>query len=343
MKRLLLPVLGVALACGGFAVGFSWRDAEIAGVRQQADIAASEAGKRLESLEASLADLTKERDDARGQREKLDVEIKDLAKKLAESEETVAKSTAALARATAQAKNQAASGASGNPMKAMAEMFKTPEMKDAVVQQNLGQLDLVYGKLYDRLQLEGLDRQDFKNLLGERMRAELEMGVRLMGGDVSSQQTAAAAEELKKANAASDQKIRAFLNNEIDYQTFQKWEQSRPERMLLNMGAAAFAGAGDPLTPAQEDQLVSAMSSARTQSVSVPDMTKPENLSAANLSPQMVEKFLASYDTQASRVAAGAAAYLSPVQMEALKTFQKQQRAMQEMGLKMGAAMMGGK
>jgi hypothetical protein len=42
-------------------------------------------------------------------------------------------------------------------------------------------------------------------------------------------------------------------------------------------------------------------------------------------------------------VAAGAAVYLSPTQQEALKAFQKQQRAMQEMGLKMSAAMVGGK
>jgi len=109
------------------------------------------------------------------------------------------------------------------------------------------------------------------------------------------------------------------------------------------MGAAVFAGTGEPLSIAQEDQLVSAMFAARTQVSSVPDITKPENFTPGNLSPQSSERILANSDAQAAQVAAGAAVYLSPTQMEALKVFQKQQRAMQEMGLKMSAAMMGGK
>jgi hypothetical protein len=72
-------------------------------------------------------------------------------------------------------------------------------------------------------------------------------------------------------------------------------------------------------------------------------MSKPENLTAANLGPQMSQRILADYDAQAAQVAAGAAAYLSPAQVEALKALQKQQRALQEMGLKMGASMVGGK
>jgi hypothetical protein len=216
-------------------------------------------------------------------------------------------------------------------------------MKDAMVQQNLAQLDMIYGKLYSRLQLENLDKEDFKNLLGERMRAELEMSIQMMGGEFSPQQSAAAAADLKKAKDANDQKIRAFLNNETDYQTFQKWEQTKPERMMLNVGGTAFAAAGEPLTVAQEDQLVSAMFTARTQPSSVPDLSKPENLTPNNLTPQMGEKILANYDAQAAQVLAGAAGFLSPKQLEALKEFQKQQRAMQEMGIKMGAAMIGGK
>jgi hypothetical protein len=52
-------------------------------------------------------------------------------------------------------------------MKTLAEVFKKPEMKDVVVQQNLAQLDMIYGKLYDRLQLDNSEKQDLKNLLKE--------------------------------------------------------------------------------------------------------------------------------------------------------------------------------
>jgi hypothetical protein len=339
MKRLFLPAILVTVVCGGFAAGFSWRDPEVTAARQQAANATTAAGKIRESLEASVADLTRERDEAREQREKLDGQVRDLSAKLAQSEANAA----ALAKTTAQGKVQPPQGSGGNPMKSMAEMFKTPAMKDAMVQQNLAQLDMIYGKLYTRLQLENLDKEDFKKLLGERIRAELEMSIQMMSGEFSPQQSASAVADLKKAKDVNDQKIRVFLNNETDYQTFQKWEQTRPERMMLNGGLTAFAAAGEPLTLAQEDQLVSAMFTARTQPSAVPDLSKPENLTPENLSPKMGEKILANYDAQAAQVLAGAAGYLSPKQLEALKEFQKQQRAMQELGIKMGAAMVGGK
>jgi hypothetical protein len=343
MKRLFLLAVLVALVGGAFAAGFVWRDPELEAARQQAANASTAAEKMRENLEASAADLTRERDEAREQRARLEGQVRDLSQKLVESEAAASKNAAALAKATAQVKTQPAQGAGNSPMKSMAELFKTPEMRDAMVQQNLAQLDVMYGKLYGRLQLDGADKQDFKNLLGERMRAELELSLKMMGGNLSPEQAAAAAAELKKANESNDQKIRAFLSNETDYQTFQRWEQTKPERMMLNMGATAFAGAGEPLTPAQEDQLASAMFAARTQPKSVPDMSKPENFTAPNLGPQMTEKVLADYDAQAAQVAEGAAAYLSPKQLEALKSFQEQQRALQEMGMKMGAAIMGGK
>ena len=338
-RNLLLCAVGLALVCGAFVSGFSWRDSEVAVARQQADNAARAGDNLRESFESSVAELTRERDEARELSQKLDAEVGQLAKKLAESQAAAVKA-AANARAQPSIGNQ---GSPGSSMKTLAEVFKKPEMKDVVVQQNLAQLDMIYGKLYDRLQLDNSEKQDLKNLLSERMRAELEVSMFMMSGDVSPQKAVASGQEILKANAESDQKIRAFLNNETDYQTFQKWEQSKPERMILSMGAAVFAGTGEPLSIAQEDQLVSAMFAARTQVSSVPDMTKPENFTPGNLSPQSSERILANSDAQAAQVAAGAAVYLSPTQMEALKVFQKQQRAIQEMGLKMSAAMIGGK
>lgn len=335
-KVLFLSFSGLVLICGGFAAGFLGRDSEVEVARQQAaNLLRAESALR-ERLENSIADLSRERDEAREESKKLDDELQRLTKKLAESD-------AAAAKAAANAKAQSATASVDTPAKTMADMLKTPGMKDAVVQQNLAQLDMIYGKLYDRLNLDGREKQDFKDLLSDRMRAELDLSMQMMSGNASQEKSVAAGQAILKAKAESDQKIRAFLNSETDYQTFQKWEETKPERMILGMGAANFAGTGEPLTVAQEDQLVSAMHAARTQVRSAPDMSKPENFTPENLSPQMTERVLASFDAQAAQVAAGAAVYLSPTQQEALKAFQKQQRAMQEMGLKMSAAMVGGK
>ena len=157
-------------------------------VRQQADNAARAGDHLRESFEASLAELTRERDEARELSQKLDAEVGQLAKKLAESQAAAVKA-AANARAQPSIGNQ---GSPGSSMKTLAEVFKKPEMKDVVVQQNLAQLDMIYGKLYDRLQLDNSEKQDLKSLLSERMRATsvqtsgwLDTGCRSMNPDGS--------------------------------------------------------------------------------------------------------------------------------------------------------------
>jgi len=340
-KRFLISAF-LVLTCGGFGAGSFWRGLTETDTQKKAAEAALSMAQLKESPEASVSALTKERDEARLAQESLRNEVTALRKKVAEFEAKAA--DAALAQAKVRSRPPSAQQAGTGPMKSMAEIMTDPGMKEAVINQNLAQMDMLYGKLFDRLQLDDTDKQAFKSLLSDRMRAELEMGLGLMGKDSSPTDQKAAVEALSKAKADNDQKIRTFLNNEADYKTFQTWEQTKSDRMMLNMGAASFSGAGEPLTAAQEDRLVAAMFDARLKNISnVPDLTKPENLTATNLSPQMSQNILASYDAQAAQVAAGAAAYLSPVQLEALKTFQKQQRAMQEMGLKMGAAMFGGK
>lgn len=335
-KSLFLTLIGVMLICGGFAAGLFWRDSDVEVARQQtANLIKAESHLR-ERLESSIADLSRELEEARDARGKFDGEIQRLTKKLAETE-------AAAAKAAAYEKTPSPTTSTDIPSKTMAEMLKTPGMKDAVVHQNLAQLDMIYGKLYERLNLDGREKQDFKDLLSDRMRAELDLSMQMMSGDASKESAKVVGQGILKVNAESDQKIRAFLNNEADYQIFQKWEQTKPERMILGMGATIFAETGEPLSVAQEDQLVSAMYDARTQVSSVPDMTKPENFTPENLSPQRIEQILAAFDARAAQVAAGAAVYLSPIQQEALKAFQKQQRAMQEMGMKMSAAMAGSK
>lgn len=335
-RALLLSFYGLVLICAGFAAGFLGRDSELeVSRRETANLLRAESALR-DRLENSIAELSRERDEAREESKKLDAELQRITKRLVESD-------AAAAKAASNAKAQLAAASVETPAKTMRDMLKTPGMKDAIVQQNLAQLDMIYGKLYDRLNLDGREKQDFKDLLSDRMRAEVDLSMQTMSGDASQEKSAAVGQAILKAEAESDQKIRAFLNSETDYQTFKKWEETKPERMILGMGATTFAGTGEPLTVAQEDQLVSAMHAARTQVRSAPDMSKPENFTPGNLSPQMIERVLASFDAQAAQVAAGAAVYLSPTQQEALKAFQKQQRAMQEMGLKMGAAMVVGK
>jgi hypothetical protein len=176
-------------------------------------------------------------------------------------------------------------------------------------------------------------------MIADRVQAEQEYALRLLEKGLSEDQRKAALKAFKDAENANSLKIKTFLNHEQDYQTFQSWEESKADRMALSLGYAAFSAAGEPLTSTQEDQLVKAMTFARTRRTDVPDLTKAENLTALSADENAMAKMIAGLNAQAQEVAAAAAAFLTPKQLEALKTFQEQQRAMQATGIKMSASL----
>ena len=65
-------------------------------------------------------------------------------------------------------------------------------------------------------------------------------------------------------------------------------------------------------------------------------------MNPSNMSPAILEHVLSSFDVQAQEVYAAASSFLTPKQLDALKSMQAQQKTMQEAGVKMGAAMFGG-
>ena len=176
-------------------------------------------------------------------------------------------------------------------------------------------------------------------MIAERVQGETELSLRLMEAGMPEEQKKTVFKALADAKDASDLKIKSFLNNEQDYQMFQSWEGSKAERMALTMGHAAFSAVGEPLTTQQEDQLVNSMTSARTRRTDVPDLSNVKSLASMTGDEKELARVTAAFNTQAQEVYAAAASFLSPKQLEALKTMQDQQQAMQAAGLKMGASM----
>lgn len=322
----------------GLGAGTMWKGMDLDEHQRQARTLADGLNQKIEALERSVEDLSKERDQAQGLLSQKEQQAGDLERRLSDAE-------ARLAAAIKQKSEQvAAKAAEPKPVKAMAQMMKSPEMREVMKQQHVAQMDMVYGGLFKRFSLNESEKEELKKMIAEKEMAESEFAFKAMGEDASPKDMQASAQALKNTKEAADLKIKAFLNNDQDFATYQNWEKTKPERIALSMGGrSAFAGAGEPLTSAQEDQLVNAMMAARTRRTEIPDLTKAENLSTENLSSQSIEKILASYDLQAREVAAAATAFLTPKQLEALKTMQQQQKALQEAGLRMSATMFGGK
>jgi hypothetical protein len=335
MRTGILTIGCTVLAVAGFGGGYLFRDTGAVDAARVAENLRTGLEAKVKTLEGEVAEARKAREDvaasAGAERERAAKELAEVRAKLKEAEEKVAKA----AKAAPVAQASVAVKAEGGVAKSMAEMMKDPAFKEMAKSQQVAMLDFEYGKLFERFKLSDGEKQDLKNLLAERKSKEMDFGLAMMAGEKDEKKIAEGLKALEAYKTESDGKIRTFLNNEEDFQKYKNWEETKGERMQLNMSGAAFSNVGEPLSSEQEDRLVAAMHAARTQVKDLPDLQKPENFKPENMTPEMVERMMKSYDSQASQVAQQAADFLTPKQVEALKTMQQTQKTMQEMGLKM--------
>lgn len=332
MKPTLAAATSLATFSIGLCAGSLWKDSEIQPERRANASHSEVLGAELRTLQVSVKALTQERDEAKSNAVKLEEALTAIQTQLTQRASTAPSS---------QKNPPTDSGAEGTNKlgKMLTDLMKAPEMKNVMKQQRETQIDMTYGGLISRLHLNTGEKQDLKQMLSERLQEQSDLGLRLIEEGLSEDQKKAALNSFKEAKAASDVKIKTFMNNEQDYQMFQAWEGSAADRMVLSLGHSAFSEVGEPLTSEQEDQLVKAMAFARTQRSDVPDLTKVENFAVWSGDEKAMAKMTVSLKLQAQQVAAAAASFLSPKQLEALKTFQEQQQTMELAGLKMSASM----
>jgi hypothetical protein len=288
-----------------------------------------ESDAKQRQLEAELLALRAERDRLRSQS--------------SQSAAAAAKSPSGTA-STASAGATTAKGTAGDAAipgrKMWAEMMKAPGMKEVMKQQRLAMLDMQYAKLYGTFGFSDEEKTFFKNLLGDRLGLEAELGIKLVGDDLTTEQRSAIMKEYQDAKKTSDASIRDFLNSEDDYKSFQRWEDTKAERMQVEMGRSLFSSAGEDLSPDQEQQLIDTMYQVRSTPDGSVDFSKPENFDPAKMNDEEIGRQLSRVDKHAQQVYDDAAKFLSPAQLGALRSMQQQWRTMTESGLKMAMMML---
>jgi hypothetical protein len=263
------------------------------------------------------------------------------------TDDAVAGTTAAAG--TAASKTEGAAGKSASPdamaqgRKMWTEMFKNPAMKEVMKQQRLAMLDTQYAKLFSTFNLTDEEKAFFKNLLADRLTLESELGIKMIDSDLTKEERTALVKEHQDGKKASDARIREFLNNEDDYAAFQRWEDTKGERMQVEMGRSLFANSGEALTPEQEQQLVDTMHRVRSAPDGSADLSKPENFDPSRISDDEIARQLTKLDDHARQVYDAASKFLSPTQLQALRTLQQQMNAMTAAGLQMAKTMFQGK
>jgi hypothetical protein len=233
-----------------------------------------------------------------------------------------------------------------NPMAQMAEMLKSPAMHDMMVAQQKQAVQLAFGDLIKHFNFTPDERDQFVKLLTDRQMNQMDIGLKLMdGGNLTADDRAGLAQQIKDANAADDTQIQQFLNNDTDYAYYQTYVQQQPERTELSMLNTTLAKDNIPLDSTQTDSLASLMYDARKNFKFTTDFSDPS--AAATISPDtLTDQTIQTYEQQQEQlqdqIAEQAANILSPEQLAAFKQNQTQMRQLTQMGLNMSRQMLGG-
>lgn len=215
-------------------------------------------------------------------------------------------------------------------------MLNNPGMREVMERQQALQIDVAYGRLFDQLQLSPQEREHFKKLLVERQKTQTDLGLKLLDGNLSSEQRQEIGREIDRQRTAFDDTIRKFLNHEDDWQSFQGWEKSLPDRTQYEMlGKSLFASSAEPLSGQQEQQLIDLMTEVRTRPGTGGNLAGKTNLDPSLLTEDLIKRQLQQLEVNARIIEERAAAFLSPAQIATLKAYQEQATSMAKSGLEM--------
>ncbi|HEX8295115.1 MAG TPA: hypothetical protein VF593_02365 [Chthoniobacteraceae bacterium] len=336
------PLLFLFLAVT-MAAGLAWQHREIRALRQQAaesEQLAAQARARAEENAARIGRLSEQL--ASYKAELVTVEERNKTLAAGGSAERAAEAVPAGDLKPEETKAKAP----GDFMKSVAKMYSDPKMKEMMKSQQKVGINMMYSGLAKELGLAPDEAREVLDLLAER---QVETITKVMGsvgkeGEAAEALVSTAAKD-KEATEAHEAQLRRVLGGER-YAQFQDYEKTLGERMAIREVSNQLAAGGTPLEEGQSSGLLQIMKEERLRTVASPldgRDRNPANQIKALQSEDAVNRWEQSQQDFNRRVLERARTVLSPDQVLALEASQKQQFQMQQMGMKMGREMMGGK
>jgi hypothetical protein len=233
--------------------------------------------------------------------------------------------------------------------KGVGEMFKNPEMKGFIKNQQKtvlsGMLEKTYAPLFAQLGLPAEQTAALKDLLVNKSLVGAGAGMSLMSGDLDSTNRVQIVEQVKKDSDAIDEQIKQMLGDE-NYKQFQGYEKSLPDRMAVGMFKDQQGGGAGALTPEQEAQLTQVMSEERQNfkfTTDFSDQSKFAGGLANEFTEEKLNQFLQEQEQLHQRYQTRAQTILNAEQSASYEKFLSAQRQMQSLGLKMASKMFSSK
>ncbi len=338
MKTKSLPILLAALVCAAVLIAEEQR---LAGLRQSLALLQTNATAAQEQMNRDAAELKKLRERSTV----LASESEQLREHLTEAKAAAPEAAAGGAGATADSAGAKKDDPQAGWMKGMAKMFRDPEMKKVMrTQQSMG-IRMMYGDLGKELGLSTAAADQLLELIADRQMAATEKAMASMdGAEKDPAKLAQAGQDAQQVVTEYEAKLKAMLGPEKLAQ-LNDYERTLGDRMAMQQYAGSFAAASLPLDDPQRAGLLQIMKEERLKVPAGPLDAGSKDVAASMKAMQNGDALEKSLETQRQlqqRVYARAHTVLTPDQMNAFAEAQKQQLQMQEMGIKMGRAMLGG-
>jgi hypothetical protein len=151
-----------------------------------------------------------------------------------------------------------------------------------------------------------------------------------------------ATQELKDSSANFNAKLKDMLGGD-GFQQFESYEKTIGDRAMMQQYQQLFSGTAQPLEDSQRSALLQIMMDERAKMPPSPFDQSNKDVAGqmkALQSDQAMHDFLAQQGELNQRVYQRASEVLSPEQLSSFQKFQQQMTDMQQMGMKMGKAMM---
>lgn len=337
MKTKALPILLAILVCAAVIIAEEQR---LGALRQNLAQMQRDAAAAQEQMDSDAAELKKlrERNDA------LAAESEQLRARRAGGKPAAPEAGVAANDGGAGAEPGAAKDDDkGGWMKGIAKMFKDPGMKKMMrTQQGMG-IRMMYGDLAKELGLSPTEADTVMELLADRQMEASEKAMKSVE-EPDPAKVADAGKEAQQAVNDHDEKLKAALGPE-KMAKLSEYERTLGDRMAMQQYTASFSASGQALDEKQRGGLLQIMKEERLKVPAGPLDPGSKDVAASMKAMQSGDALEKAVETQRQlqqRVYARAHTVLSPDQMTAFESAQKQQLQMQEMGIKMSKAMMSG-
>ena len=229
----------------------------------------------------------------------------------------------------------------------LADMAKSPQMREFMKTAMASSVDKVYAKLFADLHLTPDQESALKQLLISKTTAGMDAGTDMLSGKMTAAQQKQLVDQINAEKADVDKQIKELLSAD-GFAAYQAYDKNYFERAAVS-GPAGFEeqlAGGLELTADQTEQLIQAMADERQNFKFTVDYSDKSKLTAGvtsmysdeniNRYQQEQEKLDQLYVTRAQTI-------LSPDQLAVFQKFLSNRRAMGAMSLKMGAKMFGTK